>query len=200
MMSRIVIRSDLGSISIRTQGARINCQPGHYKLDMQGNGDVAVNLKTTPSQLNIDQSPSFASAGLQKSLKQNSEFSNSSLQKGMEKIGQIAQDGLQFLRIERGGSPIASQAAAKGRKEVQVVAKSVELPDISYTPGQVNISSDINNLQSTWQYVESSSEYTPGEITITLGVKPNIEIFVEPGAELHFPVSMGMGINVDEAI
>jgi len=202
VLSRIVIRSEFGAISIQTQHAQIQCRPARYELNMQGNASAQVSIDSEPPQLHIDQSESFASAGYLSPLRQYREYSAAAMQRGIDQIGRIAQEGLQFLKIENlPNRPFGQIAAAKGYKDVHVNIKAVKPPTIEVTRTPIKIKfTGLDGLESDWALGQNNSEYIPGKVTISWATRPSIEISVEPGVELSFPLNIGSGAHVDQAI
>jgi hypothetical protein len=200
MLSRIVIQSEFGAISIRSQNAKVHCRPARYELNLKGKADAKVNLKSNLPKIGIDQSASFASIGMTGPLEQGLSSGASAMQRGIDQIGRIAREGMHFLRIEQGGNPISEIASTKRREMPKITLRAVERPEISFVPGSVTNKPDVMTLESNWEYIESQSEYVPGEVVVSWGTRPSIEITVEPGVELQFPIPLGVGLNLDEAI
>jgi len=198
MLARISIRTQSASVSITTKNAKLDAKSNRCASNMKGNAGARVRLRTTPPKLRIDSTETNAALGRKDPLRQFRDYAAVSEQRGIQKIGDIAREGLEFLRVERGGNPIARQAAAIGLKDVQVTIAPIPLPEISFTQGDLQVSADINTLETRWQYDDGKSGYTPGKVTVSVAQYPRIEITVEPGVELHFP-SPTEGKYVDTA-
>ncbi len=202
VLPRIVISQTSGSIAIDITRARLDLKPGRFEMSMEDNVEPQLQMRTKLPKVRIDQTAAFASAGLKKPIPLALDAFSRALQDGIDSIGTIAQEGLEFLRIEDGGNPVASQAARIGNKDFSLTVTSMPSagPDIKVDQGAVDISMTPVPVQVNWKWVEGQSEYTPYEVNITMSRYPHIEISVEPGIELEFPVSTGMGSAVDEAI
>ena len=200
MMSRIVINTTQGSLSIDSSSARLVCRPRKLEMSYEGNGTEQIKLKNTPPVLRIDQTEAFASAGLKPMHRQTMDFYGAALQKGLESIGTIAREGMGFLRIEQGGNPIAEQASAIGMRDVRLTVRAMPSvpPDIEILRGNVDLEVT-GGMQGGWEWIDSESEYSPASINIDW-TPSTIEITVAPGIELTVQTAAGMGINVDEVV
>ena len=202
VLSRIVISQTSGTIAIDIKKARLELKPGRYEMDAAGNAAPQLKMRTKLPRIQIDQTAAFASAGLKKPLPLALDNFSKALQDGIESIGAIAEEGLEFLRIEDGGNPVAAQAARIGQTDFRLTVKSMPSvgPDIEVEEGVVDIDMTPAPVKVEWKWVEGQSEYTPYEVNISMSRYPGIEISFEPGIELEFPVSTGMGSNVDKAV
>ncbi|MCL2081874.1 MAG: DUF6470 family protein [Oscillospiraceae bacterium] len=199
MLPKIVIRTETGSFSINSQMAKLSVRPARYELSMDGNAGERIRIQSEQGQLKVDSTEFFASMGKTPPMRQNGEYSAAAMQKGISRIGNIAREGLQFLRIEQNGNAIPAVAASKKRPDVKLDIKPTKPPEVSFKPGTLRIKADTMNFDSSWEYVEGSSEYVPHEVVIEF-TPTSIEITLEPGVELNFPVSDGLGVSVDSAV
>ncbi len=202
MLSRIVIKQSAGAIAIDVRHAKLEGRPGRMEMSMEQNAAEVLTMANTLPKIRIDQSAAFASVGLKQSVPLANDIHAKALQNGLQAIGRIVQDGLEFLRIESQSQPIAAQAQRLGVQDLRLTVRALPSvgPDITLDEGSVDIDIPRPQLQVNWKWVDSTSEYTPYEVNITLARKPSIEISVEPGIELSFPTNMGVGGAVDEAI
>lgn len=202
VLPRIVISQTSGSIAIDVRRAKLDFRPGRFEMSMSGNAEPQLRMRTKLPRVQIDQTAAFASAGLKKPLPMALDNFSKALQDGIDSIGTIAQESLEFLRIEDGGNPIASQSARIGETDFSLTVTSMPSagPEIEVEQGVVNIDATPVPVQINWKWVEGQSEYTPYEVNITMSRYPGVEISVEPGIELEFPVSTGMGSSVDTAV
>jgi hypothetical protein len=201
MLPQIIIRTTPGSLSIDTTPAEFSIGTRRLKLNLQQNQNT-MRMHSTQAQVQIDQTAAFASAGLKKPIPQALEFYAESLQQGVETIGRIAGDSLRFLQIENPNDPVPEMARQRNTPNVSlnVVAMPSQRPQISVRPGEVNISFAQSNLQTDWEWVHNEGSYTPGQVNISFDPRPTIEISVQPGRELEFPIASGSGAAVDAAI
>lgn len=202
MLPRIVISQTSGSIAIDIKRARLDFRPKRLEMSISDNAGPQMQMRTKLPKVQIDQTAAFASAGLKKPIPLALENFGKALQDGIESIGTIVQEGLEFLRIENGGNPIAEQAARIGRTDYSLTVTAMPSvgPEISVDEGMTDIEFPRAPVQVDWKWVEGRSDYTPYEVSITMSRYPEIEISVEPGVELEFPVPDGLGESVDEVI
>ena len=202
MLPRLEIRSQAGTLNIRTQNARLQGTPPGLELSIRGNSRARIEVKSTHPRIIIDQSPSWESVGLEKPLRNIEKFQAESNQRGIEQIGRIAREGLEMMRIERGGSghgAIPRIAARKGMKNGYVTLKDIAPPNISAQMGEVKIRDVSGKIETKWLETADTTRYTPGYVSITWGLKPSLEISVVPGTELEL-IGQGTGANLDTIV
>jgi len=203
MMPRLVIRQDLGALSIETKPAQM--APRQISMKMNSNyTPPAFGWGGKLPKVRIDQTDAFASAGLKPILRMSKENYNRSLKKGIEAIEKIVSEGLQFLRIEEGGNPAAKIARqnmeANHSIDITVASMPSVRPQIDVIHGDFQLDWSPSELSIHWERVAADDgHFTPGEINITWLQRPSIEITFEPGSEFYFPVNTGVGNNLDAA-
>jgi hypothetical protein len=204
MLARIQIQSQMGTLAIRSQSARLEGGPAKRHINIRGNSQARIQMQSTPAEIRIDQTASRDSAGIVPIMESNRRAAAKGVRHFDQRIGGIAQEGLAVMKIERdGGGGWAAMrriAANKGYKNVRLTAAWVNPPDISATKGSLEINDASQKVQSGSYETPSTSRYTPGSVTITWGTEPSITITVIPGAELSFPSAQGTGMNLDAAI
>ena len=202
MLPRIVISQTSGSIAIDSKRSSMYVKPGRYEAEMKGNADSSLKMRTKHPKIQIDQTETFASAGIKKPLVMALENFKQALQDGIESIATIAQESLEFLKIEAPGNPIAEQAARIGATDYRLTIKAMPSvkPEITVDEGTIEIDAYEGPLEIDWKWIEPHSEYTPYEVKIEMENYPTIEITVEPGVELQFPLNPGTGANIDKAV
>lgn len=202
MLPRIIISQQSGVISVEVKPAKLEVKPDAIKMNMSGNAKVKVDITSSAPKIEIDQTEAFASAGLKKPIPLALDFYQKSYQKGMQEISTIAEEGLEFLRIENKGSPIPEQAMRINSEwpETRMTTIPSVGPDISLNEGNVNIQLDDQRVNIDWDRLEGKLSYVPYEVNITMERYPSIEITVEPGKELDLPATRGLGINLDQAV
>lgn len=202
MLPRIVITSSMGSISVSTKRAQLSYTPDKVELNISNPVGPTVDMRTEQASLQIDQTDAFASAGLKKPLPMALDYFGKSLQTGIQAIGTIAEEGEEFLRIESGANAVDTIATRNlfGRQPPTLTVRAMPdaAPEITAKPGSVSLNFNGNKLKTNWDINPGQYEYSSYEITITWAVRPSIEVSVEPGMELVFPVR-GIGENVNTA-
>jgi hypothetical protein len=201
MLAKIQIHSQMGTLAIQTQNARLDGGPAKRRISVRGNNGARIQMHTTHARVQIDQTRSRDSAGITPILESNLRFDAKSYQKGLQRIGGIAREGLAIMKIENGGGGgtqgMARIAANKGYKDARLTMRAVTPPKISATMGSVEISDVSAKPEISSHETASTSRYIPGTVQITWGREPSIEITVIPGAELSFPNARGVGMNMD---
>ncbi|MDR1669763.1 MAG: DUF6470 family protein [Oscillospiraceae bacterium] len=199
MLSLIRVRTEQGSLNVRSEPARLEGAYEKKELSIRGNNGAHVSLQTTHPQIQIDQTDSFASVGLKKWLPQYLEFCEKGWQAGLERIAGISSEGIRMMQIEKGGNAIAEIARNKGYKDVRLTVTSVAPPQISVIPGTVEIQDASSKIQTEMRDIDSTKRYTPASIDISWKVRPSIEIWVEPGVEIDLP-DTNVGTRVNRAV
>ncbi len=197
-MAKLSIHQVQGAVKIETQAAQLKVvQSGKMRMSMR-HVPAQMNVERRQAQIRIDQTESFASAGLETSLALSASFYRNSLSAGLSAIASIAEEGLRFLRIERGGHPIREIAMERGVRTRQVTLRPVQKPSIDVDPGYVNITWTPHSLETDWEWVEGQVDFVPHQISITMDPYPSIEIALEEGSEFLIPEPSPVGRHVDE--
>jgi hypothetical protein len=176
----------MGSLNIRSRSAKLEGTPPGVELYIKGNAGVKVGLKTTLPHVLIDQSECWEAVGLESTFRNMDKFAARSNRKGIEQIGRIAREGLQCLRIERGGGgedAIPRIARNKGFSPPIVLEMGeIPPPKIYAQMGRVEVRDASQPLRTDWHDTADTRRYTEGKVDITAWkVKPSIDIFVVPG-------------------
>ena len=155
-----------------------------------------LNITSTPSRLYIDQTESFASAGLKTPLRLAGDFYNNSLAAGLDAISSITQEGLRFLRIEDGGNPIREIARTRGQRtrQLSIQAMPQVAPHITFEPGQHNIDWEPHSISTDWEVIEGQADFVPHRVSIYINPYPSIEISVTDETEIKNPEKEWIGM------
>ncbi|MDR0292698.1 MAG: DUF6470 family protein [Oscillospiraceae bacterium] len=205
MLPRIEIHSQMGIIALKTRSARLEGTPSKLNfLSLDNNNGAKVHLKTTPPRVQIDQTRSWESAGLETPIRNVLRYEAESMQRGTNQIGRIAREGLEMMRIERGGSgegAIQRIAARKGYQDVRVTIKNVAPPEITGILGTIDLQDASAEVRIEWSdLAQKTARYVPASVAVSWSVEPSFEIVVVPGTELEFPGTEGVGLRLDEAV
>ena len=201
-LPRLEIHTQSGMLNIRTQNAKLEGTPPGLKLSMRGNSMGRLRVKSTPPRIQIDQTRSWESAGIESPLRNLQKFHAKCNQKCIEQIGTIAREGVEMMRVERGGggdTAIQRIAAREGYKDARLTIKNVAPPVIGAQMGKVDIQDVSQRVRTEWHETEDTSRYIRGSVTVTWGIRPSIEITVVPGTELPY-IGQGVGTRLDQAI
>ena len=177
-MTRIQIQQTPGAIQIESKPAQMKViRSRRLELNIRQTR-AEMNIKSRPPRLSIDQSECFATSGLKTPLRMSAEFYQNALAAGLEAIAAIAQEGLRFLRIERGGNPIREIAMTRGIKHRQITLQAMPAvrPNISFEQGQLEINWTPPSLETNWEVLEAEVEFIPQQVSIVMNPYPSIEI------------------------
>jgi hypothetical protein len=152
---------------------------------MRGNAGVKIGIEATHPRVMIDQSDCWEAVGLERTFRNMDKFVSRSNRKGIEQIGRIAREGLQCLRIERGGgrgAAISNIARYKGfDPPIVLEVGDIPPPKIYAQMGQIRVYDRTEPVRTEWHDTADTRRYTEGAISTTWRVKPSIDIFVIPG-------------------
>jgi hypothetical protein len=196
-LARLEISSQLGTIDIRSRPARLEGTPPYLNTTIRGNAGARVGLDITHPRVHIDSTPSQESIGIYSVLRRYEKFAAESNQRGIAQIGRIAREGLQIMKIERGGGggwdACRRIARSKGMKgPAQLTIKTVAPPNINAQMGEVTVRDESRRVQTTAQKGADTTNYTPASVSITWRTQPLMEITFIPGNHT--------GLNVDAVI
>lgn len=201
MLPRLIIQQTHGMLAIESRRAQLTPSRSQMKMDVSSQR-AKFEANVGLPQVQIDQTESFASAGLKPALRISGDIYKEALNQGIEKIGRIASEGQQFLRIENRGNPIADVAKQSMEVNTSLTVTSMPSvpPEINFTGGDFQLNWQPGTMSIEWEAIESLPfEFIPGELNITWHQRPHIEITLEPGSEFRLPVNTGVGRLVDEA-
>ncbi|MDR0380582.1 MAG: DUF6470 family protein [Oscillospiraceae bacterium] len=198
-MPRINIRQTQGAIEIETRRAELQiARSRRLQLSMRQIA-ARMTIERQMPRIRIDQTESFASAGLRSPLSMMDDFYRRSLSEGLSSISSIVQEGLRFLRIEEGGSPIRSIAQGRGvrTRSFGAVAMPSVRPQIMVDPGSMQIQWTPHTLETNWEWLDSEVEFIPHQVSIRMNPYPSIEITLDDKLDFDIPVATGVGEHVD---
>lgn len=198
--AKLSITQVQGALQIETTAAQLRVQQSRRLQMNMRQLPAQMSIERTFPKIHIDQSASFASAGLETSLGMASSFYQRSLSAGVDAISSIVQEGLRFLQIEKGGNPIREVAQNRGVYMRQPTLRAMPStgPNIQVDPGVLDIQWTPHAVETNWEWIEGQTEYVPYQITMSINPYPSIEITVEAGDEFVFPTPWPTGQHVDE--
>ncbi len=160
-----------------------------------------MQIDTQISRVKIDQTQCFAESGLRTSLEIARVFYQNSVRMGIEAISTIVAEGRQMLDARRGSTAIQNISFARSaspQKQLVTTSMPQSRPKIDWDPGYVNINWEMGGVDIRWNVGRMEAEYEPASMNIFLRQKPSIEITVEDGIVLDFPLPRtGVGDSVD---
>lgn len=162
----------IGSISIRTDYARIEMQTTKPELNMTQN-DVKVQIKSELPRVIIDQTECFNTSGIKNNTALSLEISSEGYQHYLEYVQTTAEDGAALAAIERGGNTIKDIAVKNAYTEhvFNIVSMPSARPKIEVT-GDLQIKFSPENLGTTngvsynVRLGTLEARYIPGRVSI----------------------------------
>jgi hypothetical protein len=130
----------MGWLAARTDRGRFECRKEPYEMRMQ-NEHPAVELDIKHPRVLIDQTESFATSGLKTCHRQMMDYYKECERKGTAVAGTIAEEGEEFLRIERNNKPIQDQARRLWAKDPHLTVVSMPRvpPTVTLDRGTVEV-------------------------------------------------------------
>jgi len=181
----------MSALNCKTQNAVMQGTPPEMKVSIRGNNSVKVGISTTHLKIFIDQSDCFEAVGVGPTFRQMDKYAARSNQKGIEQIGRIAREGRMMMSVERGGggdTALPRIARDRGRKpHANLVVQEIPQPKFYVQPGEVKIYDRSGTVQTSTYETADTQRYIPGGVTVTLGVRPSIDISIAPGTEYPNP-------------
>lgn len=180
-------------IEVTTQKANIGWDTQKASLSQSGNGaqtlDIEINkplleMQTTLPKIQIDQSQSFAEAG----LKNLQAFMAESVSYGQQMVSQgisrIVDQGNSMIEIHTGYDPIPDQAIYNAYemfdKEFNYGAIPTTRPSISLAEGRVETNLVKGNIVNNSRPQKVEMTYTPWQINIYVKQYASIEFRYQP--------------------
>ena len=181
MLPRISITSEMGWLSLRSQ--RSNFQVGRETTELRMQNEfAAVEMDITHPRVRIDQTEAFATSGLKTCQKQAMDYFKQCEAEGKRVAGTIAQEGKEFVQIEKRGKPIQSQARRLWAKDPQLTVVSMPSvrPRISLDPGTVRTAFKPGSPNARFRPVEDPGVYEAAQVHGSWLQEPYIVIDVVP--------------------
>ncbi|MDL4839220.1 DUF6470 family protein [Aquibacillus rhizosphaerae] len=176
---QIRLQSQNAQIQInQTRAQQTIRQPQAVQSITQPKGELSIN--TSPSRLSIDQTEAWADMG----IKHVSRMTDEAAQKGKQAVHQatarIVRQGVELMKIEQAGNPIARQAKENSQdapKQFNIgwipSAGSVK---IEYKPSDVNINYTARKPTIDTRAQKPVTSYQPGTVDVSLKQKNHLDI------------------------
>jgi len=184
-------------ISISQQPLVMNVSTSPGKLSQSGNGAKTLNLdikepllemQTQLPKVSIDQSQSFAEAGLKKNrafMEDNTSYSKEIVSQGVDRI---VSQGNEFIDIHTGVDPIPDQAIYNAydmfEKSFNYAAIPTTRPSIDLVKGSVNYNFNRGSVNNNSQPQKVEMNYTPYQVNFSISQYNSISFrYMEPKFE-----------------
>ena len=177
-MPKLSVQTTEGLIGLSTTKSiqRIEQRPATLSIEQP---KAIQTLRTTQSQLTIDSTQARSDVDLKSVSMRWEEVASYSKQSVAEGTSRRASEGSEMMRIENGGSPIASQAQRTGRQIKELSIKfipSYGSVKINFVPGDVDIQTEQQKPIISAQLNKPTHDYTPGKVTAEMIQYPSIDI------------------------
>ncbi|WP_121663633.1 DUF6470 family protein [Metabacillus litoralis] len=179
---QIRLESTKAQIGLKTINAVNNIKQPKADLSIE-QPKAELTIRTTPSKLTIDQTQARADVDLKSVVKRMEEFSQKGYQDLLAGIARRAQQGIELMKIENGGNPIATQAKQNSQKPMKEFGLGF-IPShgsvkISYEPARVDIEVAPNKPKIHVNVNKPIMEYEPGKVEVSLKQKNELNIDFE---------------------
>lgn len=178
-LPQIRLESQYAKIGLRTTQPIQEIQQPKANLSIE-QPKAELSIETRPGKLTIDQTEAWADMDLKHISRRIAEAADQGYQDSLEGIARRAQEGMELMKIENGGTPIA-QIAKRNSEGPELQFNVGWIPShfsvkTNYVPAEVDIQVKVNKpvIESTIN--KPIHEYTPGKVDITLEQRQSLNI------------------------
>ncbi|GAB4072948.1 DUF6470 family protein [Barrientosiimonas marina] len=178
-LPQIRMTSQMAQIQVQQTSARQEIRQPEAEMSIQQpRADISMN--TRPSKLTIDQTEAWADMGLMPISERVKKHAEDGQQGVMEGIARRARQGTEMMKIEKGGDPLVSQAAANAYEPYQPLGMTF-IPSrfavkTNYEPSELQINVNVNKPVINNQPQEPDYTYKPGDVTTSMRQQPDLQI------------------------
>ena len=176
---QIQLQTTRGQIGLTTQRAVQQIEQPKADLDLQ-QPKAGISIRTTKSELSIDSVEMRESLDLMSSRSRTAEVAQYSKQTAMEGLARRVQEGIELMKIENGGNPLAEQAKRTGRQPYSSLGiKFIPQADsvkINFTPGSADIQVEPQKVINNTKTNKPIHNYTPGKVNVEMQQYPSLKI------------------------
>lgn len=199
-LPRLEINSTPAKIEIHTRYPKVEVRGEHAQLQIRQT-PIQMRISREDPELIIDQSESFASAGLKSVLQLAQEYYQRARAESMEGIGETARRGWRLMRIQDGETigRLEFERMLKQQRQLKEVTMPSERPSTQIKPGEVTIDWTPQEVDIYWEPSDRRLVVTPGGVTIYISQYPEMEITLvegEIGDSEHYGVPSGRNVDV----
>ena len=176
---QIQLQSTRGQIGLTTQREVQQIEQPKAVLDLQ-QPKAEMSIRTTKSELSIDSVEMRESLDLMSSRSRTAEVAQYSKQTAREGLARRVQEGIELMKIENGGNPLAEQAKRTGRQPYSSLgikfipqANSVK---INFTPGSADIQVEPQKVINNTKINKPIHNYIPGKVNVEMQQYPSLKI------------------------
>ena len=165
---QIRMQSNLAKIEISTTPSQQYIEQPKAQLDLQ-QPKADMTIQTTPGQLNIDQTRAWESMDIKHIFRRIEENAQKGMNDALNGVARRASEGDELMRIENGGSPIASQATRNSELLNYDYNIGFTPPPfsvkINYQPSRLNIQVNPNQVINNTVAQKPIIDYKEGQVS-----------------------------------
>ncbi|MGX9133375.1 DUF6470 family protein [Rummeliibacillus sp. JY-2-4R] len=178
-MPKLQLESTPARLGLNIQRPVQEIEQPPAQLDIQQPAAILA-MSTRKPQLNIDTTEARADVDLMSSIRRTAEVASYSKQQALNGIGRRAEQGDELMRIENGGTPVASQATEWGYQPYSEIGikfiPSYGSVKLSFEPGKVDIQAQPQKVINNTKINKPIHQYTPGKVTAEMLQYPSLKI------------------------
>ncbi|WP_339175265.1 DUF6470 family protein [Solibacillus sp. FSL R5-0691] len=176
---QIQLQTTRGQIGLTTQRPVQQIEQPKADLDLQ-QPKAEMSIRTTKSELSIDSVEMRESLDLMSSRSRTAEVAQYSKQTAMEGLARRVQEGIELMKIENGGNPLADQAKRTGRQPysslgIKFIPKADSVK-INFTPGLTEVQVEPQKVINNTKINKPIHNYTPGKVNVEMQQYPSLKI------------------------
>jgi hypothetical protein len=177
-------------LEMKVTHAKLEYARGTVELEIsRDNGGLSI--RSRPIKLDIDTFESRSSV-VPTTIQSTYQNAQKGQQAAYEATATYASQGQLLLNAKIGENMIAQFAAEEQNKDLKTNVGLQFLPsvgpDISWTPGEMNISYEMDKLNFDWRLNQTQFEFIPGDIEISVKQQPDV-VIKYVGGPIYVPPS-----------
>jgi hypothetical protein len=177
-------------LEFKTTNAQLEYSRGTAELEISRN-DGGLSIQSRPIQLNLDtfESRNSISPTTMRSTMQNAQRGQ---QAAYQATATYARQGQLLLNAKVGQEMVTQFAAEAQTRDLKTNVGLKFIPttgvDIDWTPGEMNISYQMDKLNFDWRINQPQFTFIPGDIEITVKQQPDV-VIKYVGGPIYVPPS-----------
>lgn len=176
---QIRLNSTMAKIEITTTQAQQTIEQPKAIVNLK-QSNAEMEMRTTPGQLTIDQTIAWESMDIKHIFRRIEEGAQKGYQDVLSGMARVASEGDEMMRIEHGGSPIASQAERNSKLldysyNIGFVPPPFSVK-LNYQPGQVSIHIQPKKVENHTVSQKPLIHYSPGQANVSLRQHADLNI------------------------
>lgn len=183
------------SIEMKVTDAKLEYTRGTAELEIARN-ENGLSIKSRPIRLNVDtfEARNTIRPSTSRAIAQNAQKGQ---QAAYQATATYAQQGQLLLKAKIGQELVTQFAAEAQARNINTDINIDFLPgvgpEITWDPGEMQISYEMDKLNFDWRMNQAHFEFTPGDIEFTIAQQPDVvikyvggPIYVPPSADPNY--------------